>query len=82
MKITKSQLKQIIREELEEAQVALGGSISFEAETVINRAREAGLDLSKMSPEDFSVNVTQLMWDSNMDSTAVEDRVREKLGLD
>ena len=82
MKITKSQLKQIIREELEEAQVALGGEISFEAETVINRVREAGLDLSKMSAEDFSENVTQLMWDSDLDSTAVEESVREKLGLD
>jgi len=85
MKITKSQLKQIIKEELGSVMAeAATTDEEHEAELVIEKAKAEGIDLVALAQdpkgeEKFSETVSALMDSETLDSTAVEEEVMRAL---
>jgi len=79
MKITKTQLKQIIKEELENVMgEAASTDVEHEAELVIEKAKLQKINLGDLSieePQKFSETVSILMDSETLDSMDVEKEV-------
>jgi len=79
MKITKTQLKQIIKEELENVMgEAASTDVEHEAELVIEKAKLQKINLGDLSieePQKFSETVSILMDSETLDSMDVEEEV-------
>ena len=88
MKITRSQLKQIIKEELSQVLNENPTEVRFAAEAVISTAKRKGIDLKQLETQDrekFAETVSELLstmvFDDDVDDISVEEEIESILGV-
>ena len=88
MKITRTQLKQIIKEELSQVLNENPTEVRFAAEAVISTAKRKGIDLKQLETQDrekFAETVSELLstmvFDDDVDDISVEEEIERILGV-